>query len=114
MHRAMFPAVGLMATLMASTLPAYAASLQEAAVLLGADKTKSIEFSGTGHWFQFGQAPSATLPWPQFDVSKYIADIDYEKAGARVQITRIQADDPKRRRPAPAPQWVDQYVIAGL
>jgi glyoxylase-like metal-dependent hydrolase (beta-lactamase superfamily II) len=114
MHRAMFPVVGLMATLIASTIPAQAASLQEAAVLLGAETTKRIEFSGTGHWFQFGQAPSATLPWPQFDVSKYVADIDYEKAGSRLQITRIQADDPKRRRPAPSPQWIDQYVLGKL
>jgi glyoxylase-like metal-dependent hydrolase (beta-lactamase superfamily II) len=110
MRREMLPALGLMAALIVSAFPAQAASLQEAAGVLGVAKTTSIEFSGTGHWFQFGQAPSAVLPWPQFDVSKYVADINYETASANVQITRIQADDPQRRRPAPTTQWSNQYV----
>lgn len=110
MRRESLPALGLMAALIVSTFSAHAASLQEAADLLGVAKTRSIEFSGTGHWFQFGQAPNASLPWPQFDVSKYIAEINYETASARVQITRIQADDPQRRRPAPSTQWSNQYV----
>ncbi|MCB4358834.1 MBL fold metallo-hydrolase [Quatrionicoccus australiensis] len=110
MPRKMFPALGLMAAMMVAAFPAQAASLQEAADLLGAAKTKSIEFSGAGHWYQFGQAPSAVLPWPQFDVSSYKAEINYETASAGVHITRIQADDPKRRRPAPTTQWVNQYV----
>lgn len=110
MRRKMFPALGLTAALVISAFPAQAASLQEAADLLWASKTKAIEFSGSGHWYQFGQAPSAVLPWPQFDVSSYKAEINYDTASAGVNITRIQADDPKRRRPAPTTQWVNQYV----
>lgn len=110
MHKEMLPALGLIATLLVPAFPARAASLQEAADVLGAAGTKSVEFSGRGHWFQFGQAPSATLPWPQFDVSKYLADVNFDTASAKVQITRIQADDPKRRRPAPSTQWSNQYV----
>lgn len=110
MRSQMYPALSLMAALIVSAFPAQAASLQEAADLLGVAKTKAIEFSGTGHWYQFGQAPNATLPWPQFDVSKYVADINFEKASSRVQINRIQTDDPKRRRPAPAIQFADQYL----
>lgn len=110
MRRKMFPALGLMAALVVSAFPAQAASLQEAADLLGAAKTTSIEFSGSGHWYQFGQAPSAVLPWPQFDISSYKAEINYATASAGVHIARLQADDPKRRRPAPTTQWVNQYV----
>ena len=71
---------------------------------------KSIEFSGTGRWFQFGQAPSPTLPWPQFDVSSYTATINYETPAARVQMTRKQTVEPGRVRPAPVEQRPDQYV----
>jgi glyoxylase-like metal-dependent hydrolase (beta-lactamase superfamily II) len=106
--------LGVTATLLAAALSAHAASLQEAASALGVDKTQAIEFSGTGHWFQFGQAPNAKQPWPRFDVQKYVADIDYAQSAARVQITRQQADDPQRRRPAPTTQWLDQYVNGKL
>lgn len=50
MRSKMFPALGLMAVLIASAFQAQAASLQEAADLLSAAKTTSIEFSGSGHW----------------------------------------------------------------
>lgn len=110
MRSASLPALGLTAALIVSAFSAHAASLQEAATTLGVANTKTLEFSGSGRWFQFGQAPSPLLPWPQFNVSKYVADVNYETAAARVQITRIQADEPNRRRPAPAKQWGDQYV----
>lgn len=114
MRRPTFPTLGITAALLAAAFSAHAASLQDAATTLGVAKTQSIEFSGSGHWFQFGQAPNAKLPWPQFDVSRYVADIDYDKSAARVQITRQQSDDPKRRRPAPVTQWQDQYVNGKL
>jgi len=37
--------------------PAEAASLHEAAALLSASSARTLEFSGSGHWWQFGQAP---------------------------------------------------------
>lgn len=110
MRRPTTPRLAILATLLSAAFAAHAASLQEAASKLAVDKTQSIEFAGTGHWFQFGQAPNVKQPWPRFDVQKYVADIDYAKAAARVQITRLQADDPHRRRPAPTTQWLDQYV----
>jgi len=89
---------------------AQAASLQEAASSSGAAGVKSIEFSGSGQWFQFGQAPNPTLPWPRFDVSSYSADINYEAPAARVQIARKQFVESGRLRPAPVEQKVDAYV----
>jgi glyoxylase-like metal-dependent hydrolase (beta-lactamase superfamily II) len=89
---------------------AQAASLKEAADALGAANTKTIEFSGTGRWFQFGQAPNPTLPWPHFDVSSYDASIDYDAPSAHVQIVRKQAIEPGRQRPVPVEQKPDQYV----
>ena len=85
-------------------------TLDAARAALGVDQLRSIEFSGTGRWFQFGQAPSPTLPWPQFDVSRYQATIDYQTPAARVQMTRLQTVEPDRLRPAPTEQRVDQNV----
>jgi glyoxylase-like metal-dependent hydrolase (beta-lactamase superfamily II) len=84
--------------------------LQASVDTLGVAKLKSIEFSGTGRWFQFGQAPSPTTPWPPFDVSNYTATIDYDKAAARIQITRKQVVEAGRLRPASVEQKADQYV----
>lgn len=89
---------------------AQAQTLQSAVRALDAAGTRSIQLTGSGSWFQFGQAPDPSLPWPRFELSRYVADIDYEKASARVQISRIQALEPGRLRPAPVEQKVDQYV----
>jgi len=110
MRKLNVPLTGLTLTLTLAVCSAQAASLQEAATALGVAGTQSIEYSGSGHWFQFGQAPSPNLPWPQFDVSSYDATVNYENAGAHVQITRKQTVEPGRSRPAPVEQKVDQYV----
>jgi len=92
------------------SLAAQAASLESAISVLGADKVKTVTYSGTGQWYQFGQAPAPNLSWPPFDVSRYVASVDYSRPAARVQIDRLQVIDPKRQRPVPVVQKVDQYV----
>jgi glyoxylase-like metal-dependent hydrolase (beta-lactamase superfamily II) len=92
-----------------ATLAAFA-TLEAAREALGATQLRSIAFSGTGRWYQFGQAPSPTLPWPQFDVSAYTATVNYDTPSARVQMTRIQTVEPGRERPRPVEQRPDQYV----
>jgi len=84
--------------------------LQSAAKALDVADITSIEYSGSGRWFQFGQAPNPALPWPQFEISRFSADIDYQWPSARVQITRKQSIEPGRLRPAPVEQKPDQYV----
>ncbi|MBC3832717.1 MBL fold metallo-hydrolase [Undibacterium amnicola] len=87
-----------------------AADLQTAASQLNATNTKNIEFSGTGYWYQFGQAPHPKLAWPQFDLSSYKASINFDDAAARVQIVRKQSIEKGRDRPTPVEQRPDQYV----
>jgi glyoxylase-like metal-dependent hydrolase (beta-lactamase superfamily II) len=87
-----------------------AGTLEGAAAALGSASLNSIEFSGSGRWFQFGQAPSPTLPWPQFDLSAYNAAINFQTPSARVRMTRIQTVEPGRLRPTPAPQSPDQVM----
>src|SRR4026209_831300 len=63
-----------------------AGTLEASAETLKPGEIKSIEYSGMGRWFQFGQAANATQPWPQFDVSSFTAVINYERPAARVQM----------------------------
>lgn len=85
-------------------------TLQSASDALGVAQVNSVEFAGTGKWYQFGQAPSPTLAWPQFDVSSFTATVNYAGPSARVQMTRKQTIEPDRLRPAPVEQRPDQYV----
>jgi glyoxylase-like metal-dependent hydrolase (beta-lactamase superfamily II) len=87
-----------------------AGSLQAATDALGATQVNTIEISGTGRWYQFGQAPAPNTPWPPFDVSSYTATVNYATPAARVQMTRKQVVEPNRVRPTPVEQRPDQYV----
>jgi len=87
-----------------------AGTLEASAEALGSPALKSIEYTGTGRWYQFGQSPNPTLPWPQFEVSSFTATINYDTPSARVQMTRKQTIEPGRVRPAPVEQRPDQYV----
>jgi glyoxylase-like metal-dependent hydrolase (beta-lactamase superfamily II) len=87
-----------------------AGTIDAASDALGAATLKSIEYSGAGKWFQFGQAPNPTLPWPQFDVSSYTAVVNYETPSARVDMVRKQTIEPGRLRPAPVEQRPVQIV----
>lgn len=85
--------------------------LHQAYRALDVGKVKTVEFAGTGRWYQFGQAPAPGLSWPPFDASVYKAAIDYANAGAHVQIVRKQVVEPGRNRPAPTEQKPDQYIV---
>jgi glyoxylase-like metal-dependent hydrolase (beta-lactamase superfamily II) len=85
-------------------------TLPAATEALRANELRSIEYSGTGRWYQFGQAPSPALPWPPFDVSSFTASINYETPAARVQMVRRQVVEPGRARPAPVEQRPVQIV----
>ena len=87
-----------------------AGTLEAAEETLGAANVKSIEYSGTGKWFQFGQAPNPTLPWPPFDVSSFKAAINYETPSARVDMVRKQTLELPRVRPVPAEARPTQVV----
>jgi hypothetical protein len=110
MRKAKSPLYGLTLAMTMAVCSAHAASLQEAASTLGAANTKSIEFSGSGRWFQFGQAPNPALPWPQFDVSRYAATINYDGPSSHVQIVRKQTIEAGRQRPVPVEQKPDLYL----
>jgi glyoxylase-like metal-dependent hydrolase (beta-lactamase superfamily II) len=104
------PAIGFAAALISAACGG--GTLQGSVDKLGATGISSIEFSGSGRWYQFGQAASPKLDWPEFTVSSYTATIDYGTPAAHVRMTRIQTISPSRVRPAPVEQKPDQYVSA--
>jgi glyoxylase-like metal-dependent hydrolase (beta-lactamase superfamily II) len=106
----MIPSLVVAIAVASSACGPQAGSLQAANEALGTAQVNSIEFSGTGRWYQFGQAPAPNTPWPQFDVSNYTATVHYATPAARVQMIRKQTIEPGRVRPAPAEQRPDQYV----
>ncbi len=110
MRRLMIPSLALAIAVASAACGPQAGSLQAANDALGATQVNSVEFSGTGRWYQFGQAPAPGTPWPQFDVSSYTATVNYATPAARVQMTRKQTIEPGRVRPAPVEQSPDQYV----
>jgi glyoxylase-like metal-dependent hydrolase (beta-lactamase superfamily II) len=87
-----------------------AGSLPAVNTALATAETRAVEYSGTGRWFQFGQAANPTLPWPAFELKSFSARIDYESPAAQVQMERIQVVEPDRARPVPVPQRVEQIV----
>jgi glyoxylase-like metal-dependent hydrolase (beta-lactamase superfamily II) len=89
-------------------------TLDSAIEALGADRLTSIEYSGSGKWYQFGQEPNPTLPPPEFEVSSYIATIDYARATKHVQMVSKQTTDPGRLRPPPHEVRADEYVVGDV
>lgn len=110
MSKALYSAAALTAALAAAGCGTQQARPLDLAGAAGSDAIKSIEFSGAGRWYQFGQAPKPGLPWPPFELQHYSADIDYQTASAKVEISRKQIIEPGRQRPAPTLQKVEQYL----
>ena len=111
MSRSVGVSLGLLVALyVGACAPREPGTLQAATAALGASELKSIEYTGTGKWFQFGQAPNPTLPWPEFNLTSFTASVNYEAPAARVQMERIQVVEPNRARPVPVQQRAVQIV----
>jgi glyoxylase-like metal-dependent hydrolase (beta-lactamase superfamily II) len=110
MHSRSVRALGFVIAAAAAGCGPRAGTLEGAAAALGASEIRAIEYAGTGRWFQFGQAPNPTLPWPPFEVSRFTAAVEYETPAARVEMVRRQVEEPGRVRPAPVVQRPIQLV----
>src|SRR6266481_3959071 len=70
--------------------------LDAASATLGATDLKTIEFSGRGSDFMFGQAYNGDSPWPRFSVPSYSMTIDYSIPAMRDERRRQQVENPPR------------------
>jgi hypothetical protein len=71
-------------------------TLDAAAAALGATNLKTIEFSGRGSDFMFGQAYDGSSPWPRFNIPVYTMTIDYTIPAVRDDRRRQQVENPPR------------------
>lgn len=65
-----------------------------AAAAMGANNLNTIEYSGTGSAFAFGQAASPGARWPRFEAKTYAAAVDYQTPAMRLEIVRAQGEHP--------------------
>jgi hypothetical protein len=70
------------------------ATLAEAARALGADGLKSIEYSGSGATFAFGQSATPGQPWPRLNLKTFTRRVNYETASLHDENIRTQGENP--------------------
>src|SRR5262245_62453562 len=69
-------------------------ALEAASAALGAANLRSIEFSGRGFDYIFGQPYDASSPWPRFAVPAMTVSIDYATPAIRDDRRRQQYENP--------------------
>jgi glyoxylase-like metal-dependent hydrolase (beta-lactamase superfamily II) len=69
-------------------------SLDAAATALGAAGLRSIEYSGWGSDYIFGQAYDGNSPWPRFNLPSFTMTIDFTVPSLRDDRRRAQAENP--------------------
>jgi glyoxylase-like metal-dependent hydrolase (beta-lactamase superfamily II) len=88
---------GMAALAVALTLSACAeqrSGLEGVADAMGTTNLNTIEYSGSGMIFGFGQAYLPGEPWPKFFQRSYTATIDYQAPAMRLNTVRAQGENP--------------------
>lgn len=70
--------------------------LAAAASAMGAANLNSIEYTGSGQVFGFGQAYEPGERWPRFVQRSYTAAVNYQTPGMRLTQVRAQGEHPPR------------------
>src|SRR5258706_11739803 len=84
--------------------------IEAAADAMGATNLNSIEYSGSGSLFGFGQAFIPCERWPRFEQRSYVASINYQTPAMRLNTVRSQGEHPPRGGAA-QPVAADQRSI---
>ena len=69
-----------------------AAVLSRSAKAMGTDALRTIQYSGSGFAFVFGQSARPGAPWPRFSLSAYTRELDFEAPASHVQLVRTAVD----------------------
>jgi len=76
------------------TQEAASPQIQAAVTALGAGNVQTIQFSGRGSDFIFGQSYDGNSPWPRFTLPSYAVTIDYVNSAFRDDRRRAQVENP--------------------
>src|SRR4030095_4155513 len=71
-------------------------AVTNASKAMGVDSLRSVQYTGSGYDFAFGQAYSPTSPWPKFTVKSYTRSIDFERPASPATRVRMQFENPPR------------------
>jgi glyoxylase-like metal-dependent hydrolase (beta-lactamase superfamily II) len=66
-------------------------------------EVKSLQYSGSGAFFSFGQSFTPGDPWPRFGLKSYTRTIDYETPALRDEVVRAEGDPVARGGGLPIP-----------
>ena len=91
-------------------------AVANASKAMGADTLRSVQYTGSGYDFAFGQAYSPTSSWPKFTVKSYTRSIDFERPASQVTRVRTQFENPPRgggQQPLAGEQTQNQTIIVG-
>jgi glyoxylase-like metal-dependent hydrolase (beta-lactamase superfamily II) len=69
-------------------------AVDAAAAALGAANLKTLQFSGWGYDYVFGQAYNGDARWPRFNLPGYTMTIDFAAPAMRDERRRTQLEDP--------------------
>ena len=102
----LFAAFVLMGAVLAQTAAAQDAKavLQAATAAMGADKLKSVQYSGSGWYGAVGQNHGGITgyifaesdDWPETDVQSFSRTIDYDSKSLKEEMVRVQGKHPPR------------------
>jgi glyoxylase-like metal-dependent hydrolase (beta-lactamase superfamily II) len=67
-----------------------------AADAMGATNLNSVQFSGSGTNYAYGQAYTPGGPWPRFEVKTYTVAVDYQMPAMKLDMLRAQGEHPPR------------------
>jgi glyoxylase-like metal-dependent hydrolase (beta-lactamase superfamily II) len=96
MKKILFLWVTLLATTLLSAAQDAKTIIAGAVKSLGASDLRTLEYTGSGYSFAFGQNPRPGTPWPKFNVKSYYKGINYESGASSQRIVRTQGEDPPR------------------
>jgi len=88
--------VGMAVAISISSCAQQGSGIEAAADAMGATGLNSIEFSGSGSVFGFGQAYIPGESWPRFSQRSYRLSANYQTPGLRLQQVRAQFEAPPR------------------
>ncbi len=75
---------------------AYAQNLDDIAKAMGADKVKSIGYSGKGSFYAVGQSIHPNEPWPRFNLTHYALTANYGTGAMTLERSVTQGENPPR------------------
>lgn len=111
MHRLTACALAGLLAVVASPSAQQSGPLDAARSALGADKIRTLQFTGSGASFTVGQPYEGGGPWPRLDVKSYTATIDYDAGRMRLEIVRTV---PSPVPPGIAPFQGEQRQVQAL